>query len=563
MNLEYLIKHIKDINIVNKPINVEKKEIDKALKGEKIPVKFNSFSTMTVELLKYFTNDKKVYKEFYTELIEKNNPTITVQTTDNIGFKKEYDYSKFKIIDAINWAEDNNKLTKNEIEKLKLLKTSAEFSSFIDKYKDRKIFTIIDSKTVSLPIINLINVITEKEENIYKLISEGKKDKLSIDEFMYALDDFLDRNRILEKYYLPEEVLQNIDILRKNTDIVAINRCMENSSSYVRRAEINKKLKNEILENINPDFDNIESAFYIYYKLCNMLTYDEEQYARREEKNYEINHTDIKRIKKINKDNNRVVCYEFNTLFALFLNELNLKYELEGSTEYGRGHASLVFRDGKYLVRADSTKGLINSDLAYCKNGLFTNGFTLENTNKNTYEEFLNKLDNVYSYIRKTEDNKYFGTARELKKFENTIPKDLDFDNKVTIFLAMSQNSNLPTIDKIPYQLRLRKTLFENENKDIKKFMINYISNKELDEKEKYTTLCLATFNKNGVEKDSKNNVYIAINSNGKIDYLNKDTVEYKLRTEQFRNPLHETRNIPGFSLDESDGIMHKKIKKR
>ena len=289
--------------------------------------------------------------------------------------------------------------------------------------------------------------------------------------------------------------------------------------------------------------------------MCNSLTYDQEQYARREDKDYEIKHHDINRIKEIDQNNNRVVCYEFNAIYASLLKDLGLKFELEGPMDYAKGHAALIFRADKFIVRADSTVGLIKSDLAYAKNGLILTGFTLENNNRKTYEEFVKKIDEVYYYLSKNKDKKYTGTVSDLRVFEQTLPKDLDIGSKAKLFVNLSLNSNLPSIDKIPYELKLKKVLFEKDNMFQERFTINYISKREVSEEEHYGTTRLITFNDNGVDDIERNN-YIAINSNNNIEGLSYSDIEYRLMNGEYKIAQTDKRVIPGFNINQMNGIF-------
>lgn len=556
MALDNLLNYLKRISEEDKAIQVNQEEIETALSGERIPTPtLTEYSTITVELLKLMTDDNKYYKQVYSQLVEKSSPEVTLRTTDEIGFRKDYDYNKFKIIDAAEWAINNNRLNLDEVEKLKILKMSAEFQEFVRKFSGETQYTVIEGNYVSLPIRELIDVMTYPKEDIEVILLRGKHNGLTIEELMYSLDVFLDENKIMDKYYIPDSVRKNIEHLRQEVDITYINRCLEYQNNYLKRVEVNDGFRAYLLSNLNPEFDTLQKAFCIYYKMCNSLTYDQEQYARREDKDYEIKHHDINRIKEIDQNNNRVVCYEFNAIYASLLKDLGLKFELEGPMDYAKGHAALIFRADKFIVRADSTVGLIKSDLAYAKNGLVLTGFTLENNNRKTYEEFVKKIDEVYYYLSKNKDKKYTGTVSDLRVFEQTLPKDLDIGSKAKLFVNLSLNSNLPSIDKIPYELKLKKVLFEKDNMFQDRFTINYISKKEESDEEHYGTTRLITFNDNGVDDIERNN-YIAINSNNNIEGLSYSDIEYRLMNGEYKIAQTDKRVIPGFNINQMNGIF-------
>jgi len=431
-------------------------KISLLLNGEKIPVTTEKYSTMTVELLKSFVDEKKYYKQFFNDLIEKDNSKFSFIIEDELGRKEYFDYKKLDIISAFEWAKDNDKLKNEEIEKFKLLKMSSELSAFLDKYKGEKRSINIDGKFVTLPVISFINLLSMEEEEIAKVISKEEFNDLSLNEFVFALDNFLDETKILERFKLPNTYLNNLSKLKEIVDITYINRCIDNDNTYLKKVQVSENFKQELLSDIPSHFDKLEKAYYIYYRMCYLLTYDGEQFARRENKDYEIAHHDFDRIKTIDSRNNKIVCYEFNAIYANMLRELGINYELNGDRMYSLGHASLTFSVDNYLVNADSTVGLIKSDLSYAKNGMKLLGFTLESENSKTKEEFYRKIETVNKFIKMQNDKKYFGTVRELNKFAYSIPSDLDLETKTALFITMSNNSNLPIVDKIPYQIELK-----------------------------------------------------------------------------------------------------------
>ena len=438
---------------------------------------------------------------------------------------------------------------------------SAEFKSFIDKYSNEEVATYIEGNYVVVPAQELINFMIQDQDSLYTQIEDGKVNNRTIEEELYSLDVFLDENRIMDRYYIPKDVQRNIDILKKEVDIYYINRCLEYERNYLEKVEVKKTFKNKLLKNIPEEFNNLQKAYLVYYRMCNYLTYDEEQYAKRENKDYEIKHKDFKRIKTIDDKNNKIVCYEFNAIYAAMLKELGIKYELAGSFSYGSGHSDLLFRHDKYIVRADSTIGLIRSDLSYAKNGLLLKGFTLENNNNKTYNLFIDEIDEVNKYIAHNEPTKYKKNIKSLKVLDEFNFEEIELEEKTNLFTKLVTTSDLPPIDKIPYQVRLRELLFKKENSYLNRFNINFISYKEAEDK--YSVMTLLTYNDNGVIEDPDNNKYIAIKSNGAIDYLDYNEVRYKLKNGTYQVPLHDDRSIPGFTKEESNGIFNDKVKKK
>lgn len=552
MDINGFINHLKKISTEEKSVLVPGEEIYNAMQGEIIPNKIDNYSTMTLEMLKLSADDKKYYKEIYNRLIEKHDSNITFRTINDDGVKKDFAFNKFRIIDAFEWADENNRLTNEEKEKYKLLKMSVEFNKFIESYSKDTSSTIIEGEFVNLPVKSFIDLMTAEEEKLNEIISSGKYLGYDLDKFVYALDDFLDKNHIIDKFHIPTDVSTNLAKISENVDIMHINRCVDYEYTYLDKTKVNPSFKEEIFSSIPEDFDTFEKAFYIYYKMCLLLTYDEEYFAKRSLQAKNI-HKDFTRLPNITKENNKVICYEFNAIYARLLKDLGIKYELNGSHNYGEGHAYLTFRIDKFLVNADSTVGMIKSDLGYAKNGLLLTGFTIENTNEKTKKLFEEKVDKVYNYIKSNNDSNYkhTGTVRELAYLEKALSMDLSLEEKVAIFISMCKDSTLEVMDRIPYEIKLKGILFKDNKKEKEQFAINYISCET--DPNRYQTTKILTYNKKGID-NVKTNKYIFIDQNSNMHKTNLDEIKDYLSLGIYKGLLNDKHTIPGITLDEMNG---------
>ena len=553
MGLDYFLKYLRGMAQGKKTVTIDDREFYDALNGEKIPVKLSDgFTTMTVEVLKYLSSDHGVSRDFVTELIEKDNEGIDIVFQDEIGRREYYSYDKKGLINSFEWAMENDKLSLSELEKYKLLKISCEFTKFFQKYQDDMTYAQVDERFVSLPVKSLIELLNEQD--LDSIIASGRYKDLTIEDYTFALDTFLDKFKILEKYNLPKNMKDNLHKLMAGVDIIAINRCIDYPDNYLSKAVISDELRERVYRNMPEDFDDLEKSFYVYYQLCNILTYDEEQFARRYDKDYEIKHRDFDRLKEVTPENNKIVCYEFTAIYAAFLKELGVKFELVGACDYGKGHVSLNLRCGKFLVNADSVIGIIRSDLAYAKNGLKLTGFFLENENPRTQLEFEQKLEKVYAYLVKTETPQYHGNVRQAKTYFNELPEDMDLSSKVKFFIAMTNNSTLPPVDKFPYEIELKNKLFSGDlvPKENPKFAMNFLSHNDSDGfTEKYSAVTLITFNDSGVMSDYETNHYVSIRSNGAVDAYTYPELRYQFENNILSGTIGNNREVPGFSVYE------------
>ena len=107
---------------------------------------------------------------------------------------------------------------------------------------------------------------------------------------------------------------------------------------------MNSELLNVLFSNMPNNLTKIEQAIFLYIKLCKLLNYDELFYTMEEDAI--IYHEDINNLNKINLTNNKVVCYEFNLLYAKLLDILGIKYQIQDYSinKSRKGHANLIFK---------------------------------------------------------------------------------------------------------------------------------------------------------------------------------------------------------------------------
>ena len=122
--------------------------------------------------------------------------------------------------------------------------------------------------------------------------------------------------------------------------------------------------------------------------------------------------------------------------------------------------------------------------------------------------------------------------CQETTSFHLYKKEDLSLEEKVAIFISMSKDSTLKPMDRIPYEIKLAKILFkeENKNKEKEKFQINYISYEPELNVPLHRTAKILTYNKKGIDNTKTNN-YIFINHNCEM---------YKTDLKEIRNSLRK-----------------------
>ncbi len=210
--------------------------------------------------------------------------------------------------------------------------------------------------------------------------------------------------------------------------------------------EINTKLESIILSNLPNNLTILEKVILIYIMLARILTYDEIFYIMNGQGEIAKYHEDINNLKKINIINNKIVCYEFNYIYAYFLDLLNVKYKIQdySKDKYTKGHANLVFEINGFKVKADSVSSILMGDLVNVKLNYPLNGLVPLNK-KDEFKEILNRLYKV--------------------KEENFKLDNLNNYQKVKFIINKVKERKLAIIDSISYLLLLRDDLFNFSEK--------------------------------------------------------------------------------------------------
>lgn len=308
--------------------------------------------------------------------------------------------SKSDLVRGLNQLEENGALGElHDTEKQRL----AEFreitspQSFVEKIRDTIYETQIDGKKCILPVDNIVRFLSLSPENLKDICitdPDGKIGQLSKTEFAYAASEYLKKNKITENYVFSDNIERRINSLTSGQyiDFSAVNKLLETEDTLYEKVELNPELHDVILEQMPDGLSGLEKAAYIYAKMCTILTYDNKFMAANQEGEAAEKHKSLDYVGQISPDNNEVVCFEFNMIYAKMLDEQGLHFKSEYKNligeDYGDGHANLEFRDGKFIVRADSVASILGGDIARAKLGLPLTGFECESPNPRTQKEF-------------------------------------------------------------------------------------------------------------------------------------------------------------------------------
>ena len=464
-------KNINNKFVVDDMIFLTEEQYKKYEKSEKVGIK-----NITLDLLYDFLNNDYFYN-YILDLFNEKIQNLLIIYVDINGNRNLNKYYKMDILKALSEAILNDKLFLDENTKgrFEALTNNISYESFRKKYLDEDYSCMIDGEKIIIPVSLMIAFLECSLEEYNKFFNLENNDKIigiPKEYFIYALIKFFKSNKILDKYYIPENLIERYKELlnSRKIDLQSINRINKihniNSESIV----LNLELENEVLDSIPSDLTKLEKAIFVYLKLCDILTYDEEFYALNSQGNINKKHEDIKRLKSVSLKNNNVICYEFNAIYSKLLEKISVNYETNASFSdiFCGGHEDLTFKCGKYLIKADSTiTTILYSDIVNVKLGKSLNGLICLNVNANTQKEFKEKLSRIYKKyldIREKKLNKSLNFQKlELKYKEIRHDNNIEVSKKFEYLIKEIEHSNLLGIDAMSYVHQLTKLIFNDE----------------------------------------------------------------------------------------------------
>ncbi|MDE5630759.1 MAG: hypothetical protein K2I70_04080, partial [Bacilli bacterium] len=318
-----------------------------------------------------------------------------------------------------------------------------------------------------------------------------------------------------------------------------------NGISISEQIDLDASLEQAVLSDMNPTYSLLEKALYIYYKLCEILSYDQEYYAANQKGEEAEKHCDINRINNVTLENNEVVCYEFIAIYSYFLRRLGIKYTVDNAVkdEYGKGHSTISFKVGEFLITADSTRSILSNDMTSAKINAPLMGIHLTNKNLVTRNKFLEAYEKVSSDIRKNKkEKKVFSEA--VKEYREKYAKQhLSKKEKLYLLFKEIGNTNLKGVDVISVHMRIYEGLFK-QDEDVD---INFISSTINAYKDyNYTPLTILS-----VHLSNDEYIYYQIDPNNPnlVETISKEEIRELFESRDFAYIGTQNKIIPGINL--------------
>lgn len=443
-------------------------------------------------------------------------------------------------------------LSDTEKERLDEFKELTSPRAFAEKIHGTTYETEVDGKNVTLPVDNIIIFLSLSLDNLKKICTtdpDGKIGRLSKPEFAYAASEYLKKNKVTENYVLPDSIEKRIGFLTSGQyiDFSAVNKLMETKDTLYEKVELNPDLHDAIIEKMPEGISRLEKAAYIYAKMCTILTYDNRFMAANQKGEAAEKHKSLDYVSQISPENNEVVCFEFNMIYAKMLDEQGLHFKSEYKDmigeDYGDGHANLEFRDGKFIVQADSVASILGGDIARAKLGLPLTGFECESPNIRTQKEFQDKVNAMYELVQSQErENDPWNEYDSLT--ENLHP--VKFDEKKAILLDRLKSTNLRGIDAMTYALQLRKALFSEQERRDNISVVVLRNNAVNGEGPKLEAGAVIAMNGSNFDDQSSETSYYYLSSNRELSYITLEDVKSRLNDGTFEYIEHKDPKIPG-----------------
>ena len=528
---------------------------------------------ISLELLKRLLTDEDYY-EYVEKLFNNEIDKYTVNAIVDLEESKDpITLSKVEIVKGIKICLQRKLFKLDELgeARLKELEEKLNFKLFEKEVLDDVFSIVIDGEKFEVStnnILKFLNCSDKEYEEFFDLAKEQNIYGIPKDKFAFVVVKFVDYCDIFSKYLVPDKIAMRCDELSssKRIDIQAMNEIEKTYAPNLDKAVVDSRLRKKVLDGLPSDVSDLEKAAYIYIKMCKLLVYDDEFYAFDMRGNVKKKHENINNLANINLVDNKVVCYEFNAIYAKILDELGIKFEMNVNPfrEFGGGHANLEFRDGKFLVLADAVKSILNGDLTRAKLNQVLNGFVCLNNNSETKEEFSEKVTRMYELVVKQEKEKSGDKSKpEVERSETfddivskykkmAFIKRINLNDKFRILVDKANGSNLHKIDVFAYMLQLKKIIF-SESEQQKNIMMSII--KKNFGGDSATVNMILSLNNSGFDEATEQTLYY-IHDGYCFSISSKEELDDKFDSKYFEYIDDSDPRVPGIEEGKRRGHL-------
>lgn len=566
---------------------MEKLTIEKQLKKYPYLQRMSDYTLFTTkEDIDFIKNSKiimvddiEVYAEFLKRILEDDKffeyacryfydatDKFIVASIINGDLSVNIRYDKTTIINGIKELINTNQISLNteKKERFEKLRSYISYDKFLEKYKNYEYKVLIDGVNYSIPFENMMNLMRLNDDKFNEICHDDNiKDINGIPKeyLIYATCKFLRENNIIDNYELPDNFVKRHNSLysMQVIDLEAINKYVVTTDVKYKEIKIDSDLEKVIMDGFPYAASELEMAIYIYIKMCKVLTYDEEYYVVNQMGIAAEKHKSTSYIASITPQNNQVVCFEFNIIYAKFLNILGINFTSNYVScigeDYGYGHANLNFRCDKFLVRADSVTSILHGDIAKSKINLPLEGIKCLNKNLDTQNEFKSAYQKMYKLIVSQEKDFNNKNAFYIQSFDELLNeyasrttnlKEVSLDERLSILIDKVNKKGMVGIDSLSYTLHLRKILFNEEERKNNVKIIIIRNNDPFDKDKVAMPSVIVALNKEGFKNNPDKTVYFYYNPNKELVVVTSEELQSKFDSGTFEYIANADPKIPG-----------------
>ena len=510
-----------------------------------------------------------VYALFYDFAVPGDN--LCVGFLDDNNELESIDVSRAMIARSIINYQEEGRLNFSGVyeDRIKDILDKTSINSLVQKLENESIVRIIDGEEVSVSYNDLFEFLQSSDEEFEDFFEDLEIPIYNVSKyhFAYLIGEFIFASAIFYDYVVPQNIIFRLNLINnpQTIDTEAINQIRRTYDPTLQFTKIHPELKAAVLDGMSDNLSDLEKAIYVYIKLCKILTYDDEFYAVNQKGIVALRHENPELTAKITPTNNKAVCYEFNSLYAKFLDEFKIKLMTNSSLNgIYKGHTNLNFRTGKFLVLADSVKSILKCDLVNAKLNKPLTGIVCLNENVKTCEEFDATVNQIYELVaqeEKTDLTHEDETFEEiLRQYEEMSPTHLDFDKKIEIMIRKVIDSRMHGVDSIAYLLQLRKIFFNKYEREhnVRASVVRDNLNTKKDQVA--TVSVILTINRDDYARDIFDNQYYLFHPEYPLTVLSLELIESMFKEGVLEYIGKNYLEIPG--VQKGDDVNDKETEK-
>lgn len=286
------------------------------------------------------------------------------------------------VISKVDLVRLLNKLNPSEIKTitfLPMLEGLTTVKSLQKKYHEQIRTFYIDGELIEEKVINLINILLMSDEEFEYFLKNNPRKK----ELCYMLVDFIERERILNKYILSDEQYRRYQSIKDNKSIdkEAINKDLKMKDrdgadkGIIDKISLNQELIDYLYQDMPQTYSSIEKVIYIYLKLIDLFVFNQDK-----KELLRIDYKDSK-VLEINK---------FILIMAKLIDNLKISYKLSNNVYE---NDVLYMRIDEYLLEI---KPIMTNITTFKIEDLFVN-INLKNQNEETRKKFKELVFKIFA----------------------------------------------------------------------------------------------------------------------------------------------------------------------